>query len=83
MHPRPRFLDRLQGERLKLIHVAPATDRTDLTPGELGVGKNNVHVGTGSHAVELLWVQAQGKKPMRAADWARGVRIASGERLGA
>jgi methionyl-tRNA formyltransferase len=31
--------------------------------------------------VELLWVQAQGKKPMRAADWARGVRIASGESL--
>jgi methionyl-tRNA formyltransferase len=33
--------------------------------------------------VELLWVQAQGKKPMRAADWARGVRIGAGETLGA
>ncbi|CAM5717403.1 hypothetical protein [Streptomyces canarius] len=41
-----------------------------------------MHVGTGSYAVELLWVQAQGKKPMRAADWARGVRIADGETLG-
>ncbi|CAM5502046.1 hypothetical protein SGLAM104S_00747 [Streptomyces glaucescens] len=38
-----------------------------------------MYVGTGSHAVELLWVQAQGKKPMQAADWARGVRIADGE----
>jgi methionyl-tRNA formyltransferase len=42
-----------------------------------------VYVGTGSHAVELLWVQPQGKKPMRAADWARGVRIAPGEHVGA
>ena len=51
-------------------------------PGELSVGKNNVYVGHRSHAVELLWVQPQGKKPMRAADWARGVRIAHGELLG-
>jgi methionyl-tRNA formyltransferase len=46
------------------------------------VGKNNVYVGTGSYAVELLWVQAQGKKPMRAADWARGARIGAGETVG-
>jgi methionyl-tRNA formyltransferase len=70
------------GERLKLGPVTLVTDRTDLAPGELAVAKNAVYVGTGSHAVELGEVQAQGKKPMRAADWARGVRIASGERLG-
>lgn len=58
------------------------TERTELAPGQLSVGKNSVHVGTGSYAVELLWVQAQGKKPMKAADWARGVRIADGETLG-
>jgi methionyl-tRNA formyltransferase len=57
-------------------------DRTDLAPAQLAVGKNSVHAGTGSYAVELLWVQAQGKKPMRAADWARGVRITDGETLG-
>lgn len=56
--------------------------RDDLAAGELAVGKNSVHVGTGSHAVELLWVQAQGKKPMRAPDWARGVRISDSERVG-
>jgi methionyl-tRNA formyltransferase len=32
--------------------------------------------------VELLWVQPQGKKPMSAPDWARGVRVGEGERLG-
>ncbi|MGC5412379.1 methionyl-tRNA formyltransferase, partial [Streptomyces sp. DT225] len=67
---------------LKLVQATPAVDRSELAPGELSVGKNNVFVGTGSHAVELLWVQPQGKKPMRAADWARGVRIVPGELVG-
>ncbi|GGN71205.1 methionyl-tRNA formyltransferase [Streptomyces albiflavescens] len=80
--PAPGAWTVFRGERLKLIQVAPVPDRADLAPGELSVGKNNVYVGTGSYAVELHWVQAQGKKPMRAADWARGVRIHSGERLG-
>ena len=71
-----------RGERLKLIQVALVPERTDLAPGQLSVGKNNVYVGTGSHAVELVWVQAQGKKPMQAADWARGVRIGASETLG-
>ncbi|MEU9894447.1 methionyl-tRNA formyltransferase [Streptomyces phaeochromogenes] len=80
--PAPGAWTVFRGERLKLIQVALAPERTDLAPGALGVGKNNVYVGTGSCAVELLWVQAQGKKPMRAADWARGVRIGSGEVVG-
>ncbi|MFB7115023.1 methionyl-tRNA formyltransferase [Streptomyces sp. NPDC056190] len=80
--PAPGAWTTFRGERLKLIQAAPASQRTDLAPGALAVGKNDVHVGTGSYAVELLWVQAQGKKPMRAADWARGVRIAEGETLG-
>ncbi|WAZ20406.1 methionyl-tRNA formyltransferase [Streptomyces cinnabarinus] len=80
--PAPGAWTVFRGERLKLIQVQPVPDRTELAPGALAVGKNSVHVGTGSYAVELLWVQAQGKKPMRAADWARGVRIGDGERVG-
>ncbi|MFD7262758.1 methionyl-tRNA formyltransferase [Streptomyces sp. NPDC059874] len=80
--PAPGAWTVFRGERLKLISVGLVTDRTDLEPGVLAPAKNNVYVGTGSHAVELLWVQPQGKKPMRGADWARGVRIAPGERLG-
>ncbi|AEN08806.1 MULTISPECIES: methionyl-tRNA formyltransferase [unclassified Streptomyces] len=81
--PAPGAWTLFRGERLKLVQAVPVPDRTDLAPGELSAGKNNVYVGTGSYAVELLWVQPQGKKPMRAADWARGVRIAHGELLGA
>ncbi|KJY34340.1 MULTISPECIES: methionyl-tRNA formyltransferase [unclassified Streptomyces] len=80
--PAPGAWTVFRGERLKLISVGLVADRTDLAPGELAPAKNNVYVGTGSHAVELLWVQPQGKKPMRGADWARGVRIAPGERVG-
>ncbi|MEV1050373.1 methionyl-tRNA formyltransferase [Streptomyces sp. NPDC049887] len=80
--PAPGAWTLFRGERLKLINVQPLPDRTELAPGELSAGKSHVHAGTGSHAVELHWVQPQGKKPMRAADWARGVRIAPGEVLG-
>ena len=80
--PAPGAWTTFRGERLKIVQARPVPERTDLTPGLLSAGKNDVHVGTGSYAVELLWVQPQGKKPMRAADWARGVRIAAGETLG-
>ncbi|MGW1158214.1 methionyl-tRNA formyltransferase [Streptomyces sp. NPDC002513] len=80
--PAPGAWTTFRGERLKLIQVAPVPERTDLAPGQLLAGKNNVYVGTGSHAVELVWVQAQGKKPMQAANWARGVRIGDSETLG-
>ncbi|MFE2990137.1 methionyl-tRNA formyltransferase [Streptomyces sp. NPDC059262] len=79
--PAPGAWTVFRDERLKIIQAVPIPARTDLAPGELAVGKKNLYVGTGSYAVELLWVQAQGKKPMAAADWARGVRIAPGERL--
>ncbi|GAA3959780.1 methionyl-tRNA formyltransferase [Streptomyces marokkonensis] len=80
--PAPGAWTTFRGERLKLVQAHPVPDRTDLAPGRLAAGKNDVCVGTGSYAVELLWVQAQGKKPMRAADWARGARITEGESLG-
>ncbi|MFD8489150.1 methionyl-tRNA formyltransferase [Streptomyces sp. NPDC059712] len=80
--PAPGAWTTFRGERLKLVQALPLPGRTDLAPGQLAAAKNNVYVGTGSHAVELLWVQAQGKKPMRAADWARGARITEGELLG-
>ncbi|GAA1517426.1 methionyl-tRNA formyltransferase [Streptomyces albidochromogenes] len=83
--PAPGAWTVFRGERLKLVSVKPLPDRTDLAlaPGELSAGKKNVYAGTGSHPVELLWVQPQGKKPMLGADWARGVRIAPGEHVGA
>ena len=39
-------------------------------------------MGTGSGVVRLGAVRPHGKKEMAGADWARGVRIEAGERLG-
>ncbi|MCC3777268.1 methionyl-tRNA formyltransferase [Streptomyces sp. UNOB3_S3] len=80
--PAPGAWTTFRGERLKVMSVELDPARGDLAPGEIAAAKNSVHVGTGSHAVRLQWVQPQGKKPMQAADWARGVRIAPGEKLG-
>lgn len=70
------------GARLGLGPVTLAADVTDLAPGELRVGRRDVHVGTATHAVRLGDVQPVGKKLMPAADWARGARGADGEPLG-
>jgi methionyl-tRNA formyltransferase len=53
-----------------------------LAPGELLVDKRAVLVGTAGGAVRLEDVQPHGRKRMPAADWARGARVCSGERLG-
>ncbi|WEV71882.1 methionyl-tRNA formyltransferase [Bifidobacterium sp. ESL0790] len=47
-----------------------------LKPGALSVTKKHVWVGTATAPLELEMVKAQGKKTMKAADWARGARLA-------
>ena len=61
--------------RLGLGPVTLRPDVTDLRPGDLRPGKKDVLVGTATHAVQLGLVQPVGKKPMAAADWARGARL--------
>ncbi|WP_020390701.1 methionyl-tRNA formyltransferase [Kribbella catacumbae] len=80
-NPAPGAWTTFRGERLKVLDV-DLTEDEDLKPGELRTTKSSVAVGTGSKALKLVTVQPQGKKPMAAADWARGVRISSDDRLG-
>jgi len=68
--------------RLGLGPVTPCPGVTDLRPGEVAADKHEVLVGTATHAVQLGLVQPVGKKPMAAADWARGARLAPGLILG-
>jgi methionyl-tRNA formyltransferase len=53
-----------------------------IAPGEIVATKRAVQVGTASGVVTLGDVQPTGKKPMTAADWARGVRVEPGEMFG-
>lgn len=86
--PAPGAWAEFRGERLKLGPVTPLRPRTHgpgpdpaLAPGELRVEREKVLVGTATTAVLLGQVQASGKRPMAATDWARGVRPSPGETL--
>lgn len=80
--PGPGAWSTYAGERIKLAPVRVEDDRERLPPGTLEVTKNAVYVGTGTVPVRLGQVKAFGKKQMAAADWARGVRVTSGETFG-
>ena len=87
--PAPGAWTTLRGDRVKVGPIrrpaaAPtpaAVDIPPLRPGEVHVTKRAVLVGTGSSPVELGEVRPEGKKPMPAADWARGVRLTTGDHL--
>ena len=81
--PDPGAWTTFRGERVKLdpVRLPESAPGQPLAPGEVAIGKRAVLVGTGTAAVQLGTVQAQGKRRMAAPDWARGVRVQSGERF--
>lgn len=86
--PAPGAWTTFRGERLKLgpVTIAAVGEGAvagSLAPGELRVTKSQVEAGTATGPVVLGQLQALGKKPMPAADWARGTRPGPRERLGA
>jgi methionyl-tRNA formyltransferase len=80
MTPEPGAWAEFRGERVKLGPVTLA-EGDGLAPGELAVHRRDVLLGTATGPVRLGEVQAQGKKRMPATDWARGVRVETGERF--
>jgi methionyl-tRNA formyltransferase len=79
--PAPGAWTTFRGERFKINSAL--ISETVLAPGALQISKRAVRVGTATEALELDEIQAQGKKPMAAADWARGVTFEPEPRLGA
>jgi methionyl-tRNA formyltransferase len=80
--PAPGAWTTLREDRLKLGPVRPVANGPQLEPGDLLVERSQVLVGTATTPVMLGEVRAAGKKAMPATDWARGLRIAPGEKLG-
>jgi methionyl-tRNA formyltransferase len=84
--PNPGAWTTFRGERFKITSGTPvprqAQDGAELAPGELRVGRREVQVGTADGLLQLGQVQAQGKRPMAAPDWARGLGSTEGLRLG-
>lgn len=68
------------GKRVKALRMRPEPGSGE--PGVvLGVDREGVLVGTGEGLIRLLEVQPEGKRPMPAADWARGYGVVPGTRL--
>ena len=80
--PAPGAWSTYSGNRLKLGPVTVEGEREPMPAGELEVTKDAVYVGTATVPVRLGEVKPFGKRQMSAADWARGVRLESGVRLG-
>jgi len=78
--PAPGAWTMFRDERLK-VGPSKILDTSELAPGQLRVSKNEVAVGTATFDLALGEVRPHGKKPMPAADWARGVRIDADEAL--
>jgi methionyl-tRNA formyltransferase len=74
MQPSPGAWFESEGRRVKLLAArpAPGTGR----PGTLLEGDR---IATGDGALELAWVQPEGKPRMPAADWLRGRRLRPGD----
>jgi methionyl-tRNA formyltransferase len=79
--PAPGAWTTWRDDRLRLGPVEPV-DADGLAPGEVAAGADGILVGTGRGAVRLGQVQPAGKRMLPAADWARGARPSSGDRMG-
>ncbi len=75
-----------RGQRLRVLRAHPGdapADGGDLETGMVETGTvENGTVRTGDGVLVLDEVQPEGKRPMAARDWTRGVRPLPGERLG-
>lgn len=78
LNPSPVAKTSLDGKLVKVLKACPVPGEgapgTVLDPGRLVVA-------CGKGAVELITVQPEGKRPMSGADFARGKRLAGGERF--
>ncbi|MGH8963465.1 MAG: methionyl-tRNA formyltransferase [Jatrophihabitantaceae bacterium] len=79
--PAPGAWSTFRAERIKLGPVR-LCGANALAPGQIRVEKSGVFIGTATVEVELGLVQPPGRRPMAAADWARGARPEPAERLG-
>jgi methionyl-tRNA formyltransferase len=80
--PWPGAYTTLRGKKF-IAHALKPVPRLAAAAGELMVDRDRMFAGCGDgSAIELLEVQAEGKRRMPAAEFLRGFQIRSGERLG-
>ena len=72
LSPRPGAVLDLEGDRLGILSVRPTTDA--LPTGEWRFDGDELQIGSGDQALDLLEVRPAGRKAMTGASWARGIR---------
>jgi methionyl-tRNA formyltransferase len=77
--PEPGAWTTLNGGRIQIGPIEVLESALAGEPGELIVSKHEVFVATGSNSIRLGSVKPAGKREMSASDWARGIRIGSGQ----
>lgn len=73
--PNPGAWTTIGDLRVKLGPVNVDITANTVAPGMIRIERDGVRVGTASAPVVLGQIQPPGKKPMNAADWARGARL--------
>jgi methionyl-tRNA formyltransferase len=73
--PNPGAWTMIGDLRVKVGPVTVDDQAKTLAPGVIRASRDGVRVGTASVPVLLGMIQPPGKKPMNAADWARGARL--------
>jgi methionyl-tRNA formyltransferase len=69
--PAPGATALLDGGRFKILRAAPSVEGPG-APGELALSGGRLIMGTTTQPIELVEVQAPGKRVMTGHDWARG-----------
>jgi methionyl-tRNA formyltransferase len=78
--PAPGAWTTFRGRRIKIGPVRPATS-PPVEPGAVRLDGGEVLVGTGNGPLALGTVRPEGRAAMPAGDWARGARLAPGDRF--
>ena len=82
LSPKPGAWTTLRGKRLLILsarEVFSSREHEACPPGELRFDKTSLLVGTGEGFVEILTVQAEGRKAQPVSEWKNGSRVVAGE----
>ncbi|UEJ83167.1 methionyl-tRNA formyltransferase [Brachybacterium halotolerans subsp. kimchii] len=84
MSPHPGAWTTWEGQRMKVLGVEPVrSEAPPLSPGRLHATRTQLLIGTGSEPLALDRIAPAGRRPMRAADWARGAGLTEDSSFGA
>jgi len=81
-HPWPGAFTQLAGKTIHIHKTRPFRGGEQWHPGEIRVQENRMLVGTGCGILEILELQNEGKKPVKALDFLHGLRVEDALRFG-